>query len=130
MSDKNKVRSHWIHLRLSSEEFEQVKKNQKETTCRTRSEYLRKILLNKPVNIRVRNQSADEFLAVALQLKKELNAVGNNYNQAVHKLHILDDAVDVKQWLVTTGSLHKTLVKKVSEIGVSMDKIYQLWLQK
>lgn len=130
MRAMEKVRKYWIHLRLSEDEFRIVTANFKETTCRSRSDYLRKIILHKPVHVKVRNQSADEFLAVALQLKKELNAVGNNYNQAVHKLHILTENKDLEQWLISHEMTHKILLKKVSEIGAAMDKIYQQWLLK
>lgn len=130
MCAMDKVKKHWIHLRLSEDEFNIVTQNFKATTCRTRSEYIRKIILNKPVNVKVRNQSADEFLAVALLLKKELNAVGNNFNQAVHKLHILSENKDLVQWLISHDAMHKTLLKKVNEISAVMEKIYQQWLLK
>ncbi len=48
---------------------------------------MREVVLQKPVLINFRNQSADDFLKDMLGLKKELNAIGNNFNQAVHKLH-------------------------------------------
>ncbi len=130
MCAMDKVRKRWVHLRLSEDEFNIVTANFKATTCRSRSDYIRKIILNKPVNVKVRNQSADGFLAVALQLKKELNAIGNNFNQAVHKLHILSDNRDLEQWLAGHATMHKMLVQKVNDIGNAMDKIYQQWLLK
>jgi transcriptional regulator of NAD metabolism len=51
-----------------------------------------------------RNQSADEFLAEMIQLKHELNAIGNNFNQAVHKLHTLDHTADIKAWAIHNDS--------------------------
>ena len=45
-----------------------------------------KLCLQKPVTVKYRNQSADDFLQAMLELKKELSAIGNNYNQAVHKI--------------------------------------------
>lgn len=54
------------------------------------------VLLKKPVTINYRNQSADEILSAMRQLKKELNDVGNNFNQAVHKLHTLDTVPEIK----------------------------------
>jgi hypothetical protein len=130
MKADNDVRKHWIHLRLTRAEYDKIQTAFKKTTCRKLSEYIRDILLNEPITIRYRNQSADEFLSVALQLKKELSAIGNNYNQAVKRLHLLSEKRDLQQWLLTHGELHKTMLKKVGEISVSMDKIYQQWLLK
>lgn len=48
------------------------------------SNYLRKSGLAKTVTIKYRNQSADDFLRKMMKLKKELNDIGNNVNQAVH----------------------------------------------
>ena len=60
------------------------------TTCRKLSEYARNVLLQKPVIIKFRNQSADDFLDEMILLKNELNAIGNNYNQSVKRLHTLE----------------------------------------
>ncbi|WP_206683265.1 plasmid mobilization protein, partial [Escherichia coli] len=68
----------------------QLEKFQQKTTEKDTSSYLRKVALQKPVTVKYRNESADDFLLDMLNLKKELNAIGNNFNQAVHKLHILD----------------------------------------
>ena len=42
--------------------------------------------------------AVDDFLADMLALKKELNAVGNNFNQSVHKLHMLDHLPEFRAW--------------------------------
>ena len=75
---------------MNDQELESLTTLFKTTTERALSNYLRKVVLQKPVTVKYRNESADEFLKEMLQLKKELNAIGNNFNQAVHKLHILE----------------------------------------
>jgi hypothetical protein len=39
--------------------------------------------LNKPVTVKYRNESADVIMTAMIQLKNELNPIGNNINQAV-----------------------------------------------
>jgi hypothetical protein len=73
----------WISFRVKHEEYNQINRLFLSTTCRKLSEYVRKVLLNKPVVIKYRNQSADEFLSAMIPLKNELNSIGNNFNQAV-----------------------------------------------
>ncbi len=88
------------------------------------------MLLKKPVVIRYRNSSADEFLTEMLKLKNELNAIGNNFNQAVHRLHTLDRIPDIRAWLLLNEMTKETFLKKVEEIRMTTAKIYQVWLQK
>ena len=84
------VRKLFFKVRINQGELEQLKKLQQQSTERSLSNYVRKVALQKPVIIKYRNQTADDFLKEMVQLKKELNALGNNFNQVVHKLHLLD----------------------------------------
>lgn len=118
-----------VTIRFKQHEYEQLHIKYKGTACRKFSEYIRDILLKKPIVTKIRNQSADDFLAVALQLKNELAAIGNNYNQAVKKLHLLHDPRDLKDWTSRYENERLQLHKKAAEISVKMDQIYQLWLQ-
>src|SRR5205823_3524461 len=100
------------------------------TTCGSLSEYARTVLLKEPVTVLYRNKTADEFLHEMIQLKKELNAIGNNFNQAVHKLHTLDHFQELKAWAISYQSIQEALLKKVNEIKDKTAQIYALWSQK
>ena len=63
-------------------------------------------------------------------LKKELNAIGNNFNQLVHKLHTLDNFQEIKSWAIINEESKKILVKKMDEIKEKMNQIYEQWLLK
>ena len=86
--------------------------------------------MQKPVTVKYRNQSADDFLKQMLELKKELNGIGNNFNQAVHKLHILDKIPEFRFWIQQYDGLQKSLVSKVEEIKLKVSQLYEQWLQK
>jgi hypothetical protein len=129
MKDESKQRN-WISFRVKPEEYDQINGHFKATTYRKLSEYARNVLLNKPVNVKVRNQSADEILSVMLQLKKELNAIGNNFNQVVHKLHTLDRIPEFRSWIMLNETTRQSVEKKITEIKFRMDEIYKQWLQK
>ena len=127
---ENDVRKKMVVVRMNSGEFEQLEKLCKQTTERSVSSYLREVALKKPVIVKYRNQSADDFLREMLELKNELNAVGNNFNQAVHKLHILDKIPEFRSWLNNYDGLKITLANKVEEIKFRMNQHYEKWLQK
>ena len=124
------VRKKMIVVRMNKTEFEQLEKFKKESTERSMSNYLRKVSLKKPVTIKYRNQSADDFLKQMLELKKELNAVGNNFNQAVHKLHLLDKIPEFRSWINQYDALQKVLFNKVQEINLRVNQLYEEWLLK
>ena len=127
---ENEIRKIFIKIRMNDDELKQVKKNQHQTTERSLSEYMRNVSMQKPVVVRYRNQSADDFLKQMLELKKELNAIGNNFNQAVHKLHILDKIPEFRVWISQYDGLQKSLVDKVEEIKLKVSQLYEQWLQK
>jgi hypothetical protein len=119
-----------VSIRLQQAEYDQLVQRYKESTCWKMSEYIRDVLMNRPITVRRRNQSADEFLSVALQLKKELQALGSNYNQVVRKMHRLQDKAGLLEWIAELEAAQKAILEKVKEISETMHKIYQLWLQK
>ena len=127
---ETEVRKKMVVVRMNSTEFEQAEKFCKQSTERNLSSYARKLFLQKPVTIKYRNQSADDFLKQMLELKKELNSIGNNFNQAVHKLHILDKIPEFRVWVIQYDSLQKALLSKVEEIKLRMNQLYEQWLQK
>jgi len=130
MKKTKKIRSVWLTIRLNEDEDNKLNKLYGRTTSNSLSEYARDVLLKEPVNILYRNQSADEFLAEMIQLKKELNAIGNNFNQAVHKLHTLDHFQEVKSWAIINEEGKKMFLKKVEEIKEKLNQIYEQWSQK
>jgi MobC-like protein len=127
---ENEVRKIFIKIRMNDKELKQVKKKQQQTTERSLSEYIRNVSMQKPVTVKYRNQSADDFLIQMLALKKELNGIGNNFNQAVHKLHILDKIPEFRFWIQEYDGLQKSLVNKVEEIKLKVSQLYEQWLQK
>ena len=128
--EAKKVRSKWLTIRLSEEEEKRLNHFFEKTTSGSLSEYARDALLHEPVIILYRNQSADEFLAEMIQLKNELNAIGKNFNQVVHKLHTLDHVPEIKTWAILNEAGKKNFMKKAEEIKEKLNQIYEQWLQK
>jgi predicted GNAT family acetyltransferase len=130
MKEKKPLRDRWLTIRLSKKEESILLELAKKTTCQSLSEYGRHVLLKEPVIVRYRNASADDFLEEMVLLKKELNAIGNNFNQAVHRLHTLDKTEEIKLWLRMSESQRAILLKKTSDILQKVAQIHVVWLQK
>jgi hypothetical protein len=119
-----------ITVRLQEAEYGYLDRQLKKSTCHKLSDYIRKILLKEPVTIIYRNASADAFLTEVTGLKKELSAIGNNFNQAVKRLHILRQIPEVKIWLLLHEPMLENFLKKTEEIRLKLYQIYEQWLQK
>ncbi|MEO8417011.1 MAG: hypothetical protein ABI472_25330 [Ginsengibacter sp.] len=124
------VRNKRVIVRMNNSEYATLDKHFKKTTCRRLSEYMRKVSLQQPVTVLHRNQSADDFLTQMLQLKAELNAIGNNFNQAVHKLHTLDRIPEFRAWIQQYEKMQAQMIDKVEQIRTRMNTIYIQWSPK
>jgi len=125
---KDKIkRSKWLTIRLTEEEYQQVEQLTKKTTCRTVSDYGRRVLLQKPVSVNYRNQSLDDFLADMLALRKDLNAIGNNFNQAVHRLHSMQFVPEIQHWVLINEQDKTQILRQIETISNKINEAYKLW---
>jgi MobC-like protein len=126
---KTENRKRIVGVRFTTKEYEQIEKKWKASTCRKLSEYLRKIIFNKPIVTTYRNKSLDDLMTELIVLKKGLNGVGNNFNQAVKKLHTLHQISEFRDWIQVYEAEKNLLLKKVEEIKNVTGKIGEQWLQ-
>ena len=130
MKASNKVRNKWFRIRVTEDELRKIKAFSKSVVGRGVSNYARNILLQKPVIVKYQNESANDILSEMIRLKNELNAIGNNFNQAVHRLHTLDKIPEIKIWLLHNEIVKQSFMNKVEEIRLKMIKIHEQWSQK
>ncbi len=130
MAKEKTIRSKWLTVRLSETEEKKLQTLFEKTTAQSLSEYARLVLLHEPVTVLYRNQSADELLPELIRLKNELNAIGNNFNQAVKRLHTVDHISEIKCWLLANEPVIYSFLQTTEEIRELMTKTYYLWLQK
>src|SRR5688572_7562816 len=123
------VRSLFVKRRRHRKEVAQLTKLQQQSTERSTSNYLRNVPWQKPIIIRYRNATADDFLREMVELKRELSAIGNNYNQAVKKLHLLEKIPEFRAWILINQDLQQQLHVKVSDIQEKVTQLYEQWLQ-
>jgi MobC-like protein len=126
---KTENRKRIVGVRFTTKEYEQIEKKWKASTCRKLSEYVRKIIFNKPIVATYRNKSLDDLMTEMIKLKKELNGIGNNFNQAVKKLHTLHQIPEFKEWIEVYEAEKNLLLNKVEEIKNVTGKIGEQWLQ-
>lgn len=119
-----------LKIRINSQEKNLIDRYRQKSTEKTISNYIRKLALQKPITIRYRNESADEFLHEMIDLKKQLNGIGNNFNQAVHKLHTLERIPEFRHWIQEQQNTQKVLINSIESIRIRINKLYEQWLLK
>lgn len=127
MQEVKDNRTKIVTLRLTPAEYEQLNKKLKATTCRKLSDYIRKVLFTGKVTILTRNQSLDDFMTEMIQLRNELSAIGNNVNQAVRRLHILEKIPEFRDWIITYELEKRILFNKIDEIKNRINKFAERW---
>lgn len=106
MENKRQHRNKRVTIRFTESEFNNLHGKYAQTTCRVFNDYLRNVIFNKPVIIKTRNASLDDIMPVFVLLKDELNSIGNNFNQLVKRLHVLQDNSEIKTWALLLSLIH------------------------
>ena len=127
--EKGKL-SRKVSVRFTEAEYKKIYTGFNSTTKRKLSEYIRSVLLNKPITIYTRNQSFDDFVAELILLRRELNAIGNNFNQSVKKLNAMSDMAEIKIWVMLNEKSKPILFKKIEDVNEKLAQISEKWLQE
>lgn len=129
MKEGSNNRNRWLHIRLNDSEQAKIIKQFKRTTERHISQYARKILLGKPMIARTRDESLNNIITILAKLQKDLNGIGNNYNQMLHKLHLADTVPEIKRWLVQYEKEKLSIQENIRQIKFFMEKSSEKWLR-
>ena len=104
---REKQPKRFVSVRLTEEEFEEVYRQCKNSTCRSLTEYVKKLLTKKPVTVKVRNQSQDELLLAMIGIKNRLDELAGRAEQ------------------LGSAQLHR----EIAEIKLLTRQINEKWLQ-
>ncbi|MFH6936354.1 plasmid mobilization protein [Flavobacterium sp. FlaQc-30] len=129
MKRENSNRTRIVGLRFTPDEYAKIERKWKASTCRKLSDYIRRHLFEKSINTTYRNQSLDDMIHEMTQLFRQLNGIGNNFNQAVKKLHTLNQIPEFKVWIISAEMDKKILFDKIDEIKNYIQKISERWLR-
>lgn len=129
MEDKSKNRSRIVGIRFNHKEYEILKKQCITTTTPIMSEFIRRIVFNKPITVKQRNQSLDDLMTELIFLRTELNHIGNNFNQAVKRLHTLNQITEFRIWITQYDNDRQILKSQIEKIENRIAEISDKWLQ-
>ena len=119
--DQNRLRR--LNLRLTQQEWDKIHRLAANSTCRSTSEYARKVLAQKPVRIFYRNQSFDSFEEQMVRLLPQLETDRAGFAGALKKVSPLEDSLEQKVALRLLLSYGSNLSKTIEEIKDHLKKL-------
>jgi len=122
-------RSRKVTVRFTTDEFRTIEKQFKNSTRKYISDYIRDYLLEGKITLYYRNKSLDDFMEEMKLLRRELSAIGNNFNQVVKKLNSTKVPPEVNFWMDMAALLQKQLLEKTEVIKNKIGQISDIWLQ-
>jgi len=122
-------RNRVLNVRLTPSEFNIFNEKWRQSTCRNLSDYARRMLFQKPLVKTHRNVSLDDAMKELMELRKVLNGVANNFNQAVKRLHTIDTSPELRIWLNVYAQDNANLIAQIEQIKARINSISDTWLQ-
>lgn len=130
MAKQEDTRIQWKNLRFKPEEYQLLEKRFRKTTFRKLSEYMRSVLLEKPVTVTYRDKAMDDVLEELILLRQELNAIGNNLNQAMRSINSTHGNADTRLWMNLMSIVNGKVEPSINEIKDRMNQYADIWSQK
>jgi hypothetical protein len=96
----------FLSIRLTETEYKEVYRRIERSTCRSLTEYVKKLITAKPVTVKVRNESQDELLQAIIGIKNSLEQLAGT----------------------AEGSDDPTRLSEVTEIKSMIQQIAKKWL--
>ena|SRR5215469_4935850 len=97
-----------FHVYMKKDEYEQFLLGYNRTIYRSRNQYAKKLLLAKPVTIIYRNRSLDDFVEIAVKLRKDLRVLSSRDTFTGNEKEVLTHQL---------ASIEKRLVEIVDRCG-------------
>lgn len=116
--------------RFKQTEYDQLNNRFKNSRFRKLSEYVRSVLLEKPVTVHYRDKAMDDVLEEMILLRQELNAIGNNLNQAMRSINGAHGDADTRLWMNLMSIIHSKVEPSVKQIKERMNEYANIWSQK
>lgn len=69
----NTAPNRFLSIRLTEAEYKEIYRRVERSTCRSLTEYVKKVVTGKPVIGKVRNESQDQLLQEIVHVKNKLN---------------------------------------------------------
>ena len=131
MRTKNSTsrKNYRIDVRLTGAEHSKIDNMYKISTCRTKAQYVRELIFNRPVRIFYRDQSLDDLIEEIVILNREINILKEHQSKTLEILYTYKNSSELNESIQLAAFKITGLHKKMDEVKNQMEKITEKWLQ-
>ena len=128
--EKNERLEYKIFTRVGKKKYDELLSMLNNSDSRTMSALLRDILEHKKITIHIRDITLDKTMEQLSGIRKELQAIGVNINQATRKLHQTDFNTEqlIQAQEILKGFQHTEA--KINVLFELIDNLSEKWLPK
>ncbi|MFD0749122.1 hypothetical protein ACFQZS_03150 [Mucilaginibacter calamicampi] len=130
MEKQEENRSRRVITRFKPQEYELLESRFKKTMFRKLSEYTRNVLLEKSVTVTYRDKAMDDILEELILLKRELNAVGNNLNQAIRSINAAHGQAGAELWRNLLSTISSRVEPAINQIRQQLNQYSEIWSRR
>jgi hypothetical protein len=121
--------SKYICFRIDIDQYDLLRENCKLTTCRSLSQYIRKLILAGPVTVNYRNATLEEIIIELSALRGQLADASSAFESAVDQLARFQSAQHLGSWLLRFETEKRDLFGQIASINEYIKKTAKQWLQ-
>lgn len=128
---KNNIlkKNHFIHVGLTIAEFSKIDNMYKISTCRSKAEYVRELISNRPITIFNRNQSLDNLIEEIVILNNAINTLKIDLSKILETKHLNTNGSQFEKLIQGTEVKMGNLYTKMDEVKTKIERIVEKWLQ-
>lgn len=130
MGKEEENRNRRVITRFKPQEYALLESRFKKTMFRKLSEYTRNVLLEKSVTVTYRDKAMDDILDELILLKRELNAVGNNLNQAMRSINAAHGQAGAELWRNLLSTISSRVELAINQIQQQLNQYAEIWSQR
>lgn len=125
VTDKN--RRFRVTVRLREAEYRTLQKRAGDTASGEMADYIRQVLTHKKIEHFYRNRSMDDWIDELSKMRRELSALGNNFNQIVKKINSTGGKQEFAFWLREATAMQGELLQRVAAVQGKIDQFAAQW---
>lgn len=128
MSKRDKKTIHCLSVVVDEQQYQQLQARRAETTCRSMTEYLRRIAFQQPVTVNHRNASLEDLITELSLARRQLALVAEALTQSAEKIQVCMP-LELPDWAERHQKERRIALAHIEKIYELTKQAAQIWLQ-
>lgn len=124
---KGPLLSHVVPIRIGEESYRELSGLLQQSRCRSMSELLRKIIDNRKIIVEYTDQGSRLLLEELALIRKEIQAIGVNINQATRRVNSERLPADRIRHALDIVGLFQQADERITRLFTMMAKLSERW---